>query len=332
VKTPLRKRALPDRESRRWVEGAEQTRPVLAGTAMVTMVSDREGDIYPSWARLPGVGFHVLNWVISGRRPRFARASLAGDSAKGATLHGGADSPLAGTRTIELPARLPDRAACEAKVEIRFGEVENARSANETDRTLSKTVRLCLVEMRELEPPEGVEPLHWRLLTTHEVDDLANAWQIVGWYQARWSIEQLFRVMKSQGFGLEESQLNAADRLVRLAAVATKANCIEMQLGQERDGKHGLAAATVFTEPEIDTIEALNPTLERKTERQQNPHPAGGLGRADGSSPSPAFAGSKLLRGQASGAGTVVERLQDRSCFVVGMERINAIHQGRTLK
>lgn len=103
VKAPLRKRALSDRESRRWVETGEQAQPVLAGAAMVTVVSDREGDIYPSWARLPGVGFHVLNRVMSDRR-------LVG-GAEGATLYtAAAGFPLAGTRSIDLPARLPSRA------------------------------------------------------------------------------------------------------------------------------------------------------------------------------------------------------------------------------
>lgn len=294
VRTPLRKRALPDRESRRWVETAEQAEPVLREAAMVTVVSDREGDIYPTWARVPGVGFHVLNRVMSDRR-------LAGEAGnQGASLYTVADSfPLAGTATIALPARQPDRAARKAKVEIRFGEVEIVRPANEKDRGLVKTVRLRLVDVREIDAPEGVEPLHWRLLTTHDVADRAKAWQIVGWYKARWIIEQLFRVMKSQGFGLEESQINTADRLMKLAAAATKAACIDMQLVQERDGKHGLAADTVFSEPEIATIEALNPTLEGTTDRQKNPHPARSLARACWVlARPPAFAGT------CSGAGT----------------------------
>ena len=39
-------------------------------------------------------------------------------------------------------------------------------------------------------------------------------------------------------------------------------------------------ASTVFTEPEIETLEVLVPTLEGKTERQKNPHPTRGLARA----------------------------------------------------
>jgi hypothetical protein len=49
---------------------------------------------------------------------------------------------------------------------------------------------------------------------------------------------------------------------------------ITIQLTQERDGKHRLPATTVFSEPEMTSIEALVPSLEGKTERQKNPHPA----------------------------------------------------------
>src|ERR1019366_444824 len=143
---------------------------------------------------------------------------------------------VAGTRKINLAARLPDRAARTATVEMRFGEVEICRPRDEQDRDLPKTVRLRLVEVREGAAPEGVEPLHWRLLTTHNVAEAGKAWEIVGWYQARWTIEQLFRVTKSQGLPLEDSQLASADRLVKLAAVAVKAACIDIQLMQERDG------------------------------------------------------------------------------------------------
>jgi len=242
------------------------------------VVSDREGDIYASWARLPGIGLHVLNRVMSDRR-------LTGE-AEGVTLHTVADRfPVAGAASIQLPARLPERgkpgrAKRTARLSIRFGEVEIVRPANEKDRTLVKTVRLRLVDVREVDAPEAVEPLHWQLLTTHEVTDGAKAWQVVDWYRARWIIEQLFRVVKSQGFGLEESQINTAERLMKLTAVAMKAACIDMQLVQERDGVHGLTAITVFTDPEIATIEALNPTLEGRTDRQRNPHPVGSLARA----------------------------------------------------
>ena len=239
--------------------------------------------------------------------------------AGGGNLFSAAESfPVAGKRKINIPARQPDRAARTATVEMRFGEVEICRPRDEWDRSLPKTVRLRLIEVREVEPPDGAEPVHWRLLTTHDVADGEKAWEIVGWYQARWTIEQLFRVTKSQGLQLEDSQLASADRLVKLAAVAIKAACIDMQLVQERDGKHQLPASTIFTEEETETIEALIPEPEGKTERQKNPHPIRGLARA----------------------GWVIARLGGWNCYYKppgpityrrGMEQFHAIHRGRLL-
>jgi len=302
-------RPLAERESVRWVDTAQQAKQVLKSATMVTVVADREADIYPIWASVPEANFHLLIRAMSDR-------TLA---AGGTLFNAAAAFPVVGRRRIELPARPPDRARRTAEVELRYGDVEICRPRGEHDRSLPETVRLRLVEVRETNPPAGVGPLHWRLLTTHEISDAAAAWQIVGWYQLRWIIEQLFRVMKSQGLQLEDSQLTTAERLVKLAAVATKAACIDIQLTQERDGTHNLPASTVFTEPEIDTIEALVPTLEGKTERQQNPHPIRSLARAS----------------------WVVARLGGWNCYYKppgpitmrrGMEHFHAIHRGRRLE
>jgi hypothetical protein len=270
VTEPHRDRPFMDRESHRWLATAERAKDVLQTAAMITVVDDREGDIYPKWAGLPQAGVYLLTRAMVDRR-------LVG----GGTLFAAAgEIAIAGRRQIHLPARQPDRAKRTAVVELRYGAVEICRPRDEQDRSLAATVRLWLADVREVDPPEAVEPLHWRLVTTHEITDTAKAWQVVGWYQARWTIEQLFRVMKSQGLQLEDSQLATGERLVKLAAAATKAACIDMQLVQERDGKDQLPASNVFTEPEIETLEALNPTLEGNTERQQNLHPVASLARA----------------------------------------------------
>ena len=304
-----RDRPFEDRESHRWLATAERAREVLGPAAMITVVSDREGDIYPKWAALPQTGVHLLTRAMVDRR-------LVG----GGTLFAAAgEIAIAGRRQIHLPARQPDRAKRTAVVELRYGAVEICRPRDEHDRTLAATVRLWLLDVREVDPPKGVEPLHWRLVTTHEITDMAKAWQVVGWYQARWIIEQLFRVMKSQGLQLEDSQLATGERLVKLAAAATRAACIDMQLVQERDGKDQLPASNVFTKPEIETLEALNPTLEGKTDRQQNLHPVASLARA----------------------AWIIARLGGWNCYYKppgpitmrrGMEQFYSIHRGRQLE
>jgi len=267
VATPHRERELGARESARWLRCAERAKPILASAAMVTVVADRESDIFAEWARLPGDRFHLLT-----------RASADRSLATGGRLFAAARNfPLAAVRCLDLPSRQPGVPSRMAVVALRFGEVTIRRPRHEIDRTLPKTLSLRLVEVREISPPPGAEPIHWRLLTTHQLANAADAWRLVSWYQLRWIIEQVHRVMKSQGLNIEDSQVASADRLLKLTAAAVKAATIAVQLVQERDGRDGLPAAVAFSDAELETLDALGPTLEGKTQRQQNPHPARSL-------------------------------------------------------
>jgi len=261
VTSPHAKRRLKDKESRRWVDTGKQAKAVLAQAATITVVHDREGDIYASWARLPGENVHVL------ARAMHDRAVAGGGTLSGAS----AKLDFVSTRTIELLAT-PKREARQAVLSLRFGSVEALRPDGPDARDLPKTVSLRIVEAIERNPPPGAEPVHWRLLTSHAVADVAAAWQIVDWYRLRWTIEQLFRLMKTHGLQLEDSQLNTAEGLIKLAAIAAKAAAATLQLVQARDGKSGEPATIAFSEPEIVVLDGLNGQIEGKTARQKNPH------------------------------------------------------------
>jgi hypothetical protein len=267
ISKPHRDRRLCERESARWLRCAEQAKSILQAAAMVTVIADRESDIYAEWARLPESGFHLLTRASSDRK-----------LANGGDLFAAARNfRLAGTARLPLPHRSPKAPARIATVTLRFGKVVICRPRHENDRTLPKTLRLRLVEVCEINPPKAIEPIHWRLLTTHDVACAADAWRLVSWYKARWAIEQVHRVMKSQGLDLEESQISSADRLLKLTATAVKAATISLQLVQERDGRDGLPATAAFSRSEIKALTEIGPTLEGKTQRQQNPHPCKSL-------------------------------------------------------
>ena len=108
----------------------------------------------------------------------------------------------------------------DAELELRFGVVTIKRP-HRCDPNLPEGVALRVVEVSEPNPPAGQEPLRWCLLTTHQVETPDEAWQIVAWYKLRWTIEQLFRTLKRQGLQLEDSQLETAERLLKLTAIAT---------------------------------------------------------------------------------------------------------------
>ncbi len=261
------KRSLADKESQRWLSTAAAAKSVLAAAASVTVVADSESDIYVEWARLPGLRFHMLTRALHDRV-----------IAEGGRL---STAPLepAGEAEIDLAART-GRPARRAKLAARVGGVTLKRPGGTREARLPKTVSVSLVEVIEQNPPPGTEPILWRLLTTHEVTDAAMAWRVIGWYRARWIIEQLFRTLKQQGLRLEDSQLETAEGLLKLTAIAARAACTTLQLVQARDGRGGQCSDVAFTPAEVRTLEALLPCLEGKTAAQKNPHPCRSLARA----------------------------------------------------
>ena len=81
--------------------------------------------------------------------------------------------------TVELPAA-PGRAARKAELSIKFGKVEILRpNRHGAASGLPKTIGVTLVIGREINPPEGEEPALWLLLTTHQVNDIADARRII---------------------------------------------------------------------------------------------------------------------------------------------------------
>lgn len=257
------KRALADKESERWLTTAQAAKTVLAQAACVTVVADRESDIYEEWARLPPLGVHLLTRAMHDRRTD--KGSLSS-----------AELALGGETRVELRAQ-PGRAKRQARLSVRYGRVRIQRPAHGGLKHLPEHVELSLVEVAEIDPPAGVEPILWRLLTTHPVADQDAAWRIVGWYRQRWIIEQLFRTMKQQGLQLEDSQLDTAERLIKLTAIAARAACAIMQLVQAREGHGSQRADLVFSPAEIEALHAIAPTLEGATQAQKNPHPPSSL-------------------------------------------------------
>lgn len=260
------KRRLSEKESRHWIETALVAKQRLSQAAQVTMVADREADLYSLWASVPGAKVHVLGRAYHDRK-------LVG----GGTLSTVARTwPVCGTRRITLRERegRPERTA---DLELRVGTITMPRPQHVREAALPDQVTLTLIELVEPSPPQGAEALVWRLLTTHTAADAETAWQIVDWYRARWMIEQFFRTLKKQGFQIEDSQLETAERLIKLVAIAARAAVIVMQLVHARDGKSSLPASAVFTPQEIDMLEVLNKSYHKPTQKRSNPHPKNSL-------------------------------------------------------
>ena len=247
-------------ESRRWLRGAEAAACLrAAGARAVTVVADREGDIYAAFARRPP----AVELLV--------RAQTERSLAAGGHLYVHLDSlPVAERFILDLPA-VPGRAARPAKMALRYGPVALRRPRNGADRDLPESLALHALDVRELDPPDGVEPVHWRLLASAPIDSLAAAHQAIADYRRRWHIEQLFRTLKSQGLGLEESQIETPATLRKLAVAALRAAVVCMQLVHARHGADQRPATAAFSRADIDVLDTLAPTVDGRTERLRNP-------------------------------------------------------------
>ena len=167
---------------------------------------------------------------------------------------------------------------------VRFTKVELARPKNGARQGLPATIGVTLVDVREVGTPAGEPAIHWRLLTTHDVTNFAQALEIADLYRRRWAIEQLFRTLKTQGFDIEGLRIGEDAPLCKLVTAALIAAVSVQQLVHARDGAVGLQPARPMTdafEPQdMSLLEAFCAKLEGKTERQKNPHPKGSLAYA----------------------------------------------------
>jgi hypothetical protein len=261
---------IEEKESFRWLEGADQAASVCAGAACVTVIADRESDIFEAFALRPE-GVELLVRAAHDRSLEDGRALFAAIDAM----------PAAGRADLDLPAR-PGRKRRTARMEVRFMTVALARPRNGQRAGLPPSVTLSLVDVREIDPPPGEAAIHWRLLTTHAVTSTAEAWAVAELYRRRWAIEQMFRTLKTEGFDIEGIRIEEPvprNRLVTAALIA--AVCIQ-QLVHARDGGPGpLRPVSDVLDPEdIPLLEACCAQLEGKTQRQKNPHPRGSLAYA----------------------------------------------------
>jgi hypothetical protein len=262
--TSRRSRAIDAKESARWLSGCQAAAGVLSD-AQVTMVADRESDIYLLFARKP----KRLDLIVRAAQDR----KLADD---GLLFEALAQAELLSTTNVRVAPRGPGDKGRIAKVELRAGTVRIARPNIKGLADACKTVELTLVEAREIDAPSGKTPLLWRLLTTCTVTCAAQAEEIVQLYRLRWRIEQVFRALKSDGLALDDSQLIEPERMFNLAAIGLAGAIRTIQLVDARDGS-ARPASDVIDASFAVALERLSKKLEGKTKRQQNLHPSDSL-------------------------------------------------------
>ena len=208
-----RRKELPitEKESIKWLksfEAAQRLQQACPNTVVVSM-ADRESDVFELFdkaRRTSGCAQpHLLiraNWNRAIEDEEHKLWDKVGALS------------CSGELNLEVPRR-GAQAKRVARMQIRFCAV-TLRPPSRLGRL--KPVELFAIEAKEVEAPEKVTPLQWRLLTTLPVTTFEQAVEKMEWYSKRWGIEVFHRTLKS-GCKIEERQLGYADRIETCLAI-----------------------------------------------------------------------------------------------------------------
>lgn len=206
VTVPRRKRPTHEKESQRWLTTVEATAKIMPDTTRVITVADREADIFDLFALERPEHVHLLIRAAYNRRVTEETGHLW------ETLEA---QPVQGHYQFTV-GRRGDQGPREAQFQVRFAAV-TVRAPNQGARPEPPPVPMWAILVEEVDPPEGVEPIVWRLLTSLAITSLDEAIQAVRWYSYRWLIERYHFVLKS-GCRIEALQLETAAQIEKALA------------------------------------------------------------------------------------------------------------------
>jgi hypothetical protein len=265
TKEPLAKnkpRPIEEKESMKWLTAAANTAKYITNPDKITMVYDREGDIYELFDRRPSGKIELLVRSDHDRKIQ-EKGMFLSEYLR--------EISVAKQYDIELPPITGKRTARTATMVLKFTTITMLKPGHLT-KYQNKAIEVTCVEATEISvPPNGEAPIYWRILTTHDVTNAEEAMKIVTWYTWRWSIEQIFRTNKTKGLDIESSQIEEPAALFKLFVLSLAAAVKVMSLVHARDGLTKRPASDIFSETEIKVLERARVKVEGKTVKQQNP-------------------------------------------------------------
>jgi hypothetical protein len=195
------------RKSQRWAASIKVGGRPPEGVRWI-YIADRESDFYEPLELCQRHGVDFVVRACQNRRLAEAEGYLRQAVAQG---------PVVGRTVVEVRAR-GGQAARTAIVELRSVRVD-LEAPWRPQGSQGPLRNVGVIEVKEIDVPEGVkEPLHWILLTSLPTQTRAQVLRAVGYYTARWWVEEYHKALKS-GAGAEDSQLEQAGKIMALIAV-----------------------------------------------------------------------------------------------------------------
>ena len=234
-----------DKESYRWYEGMQEVNKLLGQSIQKIHIADREADIYELF-------FHAYepntDFLIRARHNRqLSNGSHLWDNI--------AAQPVAARVNLDIPDKTGKK-KLSIEVEVRYHQVEILRPV--TNKSSYQSVTLTAIEIKEpgSKNKDEKDIIHWKLLTTLEVNSITDALQCVKWYTTRWLIERFHYVLKS-GTKIEELQLKDAESLQKAISVYSMAAFRVMQLVYESRHHPEVNCEVILTKTQWKTLYML---------------------------------------------------------------------------
>jgi hypothetical protein len=248
------KKGFEEKESYRWFSLPEQIKNNIPEGIRITIVGDRESDIYDLFYENSNgnLGTNSELLIRTGARRRV-------NGKKGMLCNEITAWPISCCYLQEIPSK-KSRNPRIANLELRYNRITMGVPSHLLYKGKSPIENIYVVDIREKNPPKGEKGIHWTLFTTWPVTSDEEAKEKVAWYNCRWHIEELFRILKS-GYKVESIKFSTAHALMNWCALrlmmAVKTLCIlKFREDETRD-----SAKNYFNDLELKILEKMENTL-----------------------------------------------------------------------
>ena len=260
---------IEEKESFKWLGPCLSSRDnSLKEAKHITFVMDREGDIMEVFDRLPNEKTDVLV------RAKHNRNVLTQSGENEKLIEYLNRQEVCFTDQIKLKSRKRKKRIAEVEVKIAKCTLCWHKRQKVSWKNNPDGVQVNIIEVKERthKGHSSEAPLIWRLITTSEIENVEQVKEQIRIYEQRWRIEEFFKLLKSDGFDIESTELESGKSIRKLIIIIMKVSIKIQQLKAAREGTTDLKVSDVFNEEEIECLNQVNNELGGTTVKQQNPH------------------------------------------------------------
>lgn len=302
-----KKEHIEQKESYRWIKAGYRAKELLAEASGITIIQDREGDIYEQFCLIADQRTHLLIRSHNDRK-----------LADGGKLYARLQSdPVLGSYTVAIPGDIRrKRKKRTAKVSVKCVPVTIAKPSGLKAATLPPSITLYAIEVAEINSRSG-QKLCWRLLVTEKTETFEQAVTMINRYKQRWFVEQLFRLLKNQGYRIESTELETGWAIRKMFVLTLNAALRVMQLYLSYEKEERQPLAEVFTEKEIRCLKLIERKQVSQKSGVNNPHNKDQLAWA-----------TWIIAGLAGWKGNPKQRKAGPILLKRGLEKFDLMYQG----